>query len=143
MATTNNSNDEQILQLKEVVKKKREELEKLKKEKKGFNTKLILDFFGQKYNFHVLSEEAGKLLLVRLGMYDREAKLREVELTIDGYPISDWMEDIETKLRESDIRVKERKLKAFEEKLEEKLSEDTKTKMEIDSISDMLNDFKI
>jgi hypothetical protein len=143
MATTKNSNDEQILQLKEVVKKKREELEKLKKEKKGFNTKLVLDFYGQKYNFHVLTEEAAKLLLVRLGMYNREAKLQEVELTIDGHPISDWMEDIKTKLRESDIRDKERKLKAFEEKLEEKLSEDTKTKMEIDSISDMLNDFKI
>lgn len=143
MTKKTNSNDEQILKLKEVVIKKRAELDELKKEKIGFNTNLVLDFYGDRYNFHALTPEAAKLLLVRLGMYKREADLQEVELTIGTHPIENWMEDIRTKLKETDIREKERKLKAFENKLDEKLSEDTKTKMEIDEISDMLNDINI
>lgn len=133
-----NTNDEKILQLKKVVAGKQEELKKLKSKNKEFNTNLVLDFDGMRNNLHVLSPEALKFLVVKLGMYNREAEMQEVELKSGNWTLSQWIEDIHVKIRQNEIKTKEAQLKTMEVELDKRLSEDTKTKIDIDNFEDLL-----
>ena len=85
-------NDERVLQLKEIIDKKKLELKGAKK----FTplTNCILDLEGQKYNLNVLRLNDLQLLLVRLNMLLISAKDLKINFEISGYNIEEWITDI-------------------------------------------------
>jgi hypothetical protein len=138
-----NENDKKILQLKEVVTKKKEEIKILKGKNEAYKTNLVLQFDEAQYNLHVLSRERLKLLLVKLSLYNKEAKELELDLEARGFPLSDWIADVKTQLRQITISHKEQQLKVMEETLDKKLSQDTKNKIELDQMDKLLGEFDI
>lgn len=129
-------NDERVLQLKEVIDKKRIELKSVKK----FTplTNCVLDLEGQKYNLNVLQFDDLQLLLVRLNMYLISAKDLKVNLEISGYSIAEWITDVKCKIEIIEYKRKEVELKTLETKLDKMLSDEKKTEMELDEIAAML-----
>lgn len=131
-------NDERVLQLKQVIDKKKSELKGVKK----FTplTNCVLDLEGQKYNLNVLQLDDLQLLLVRLNMYLISAKDLGVNLQkISGYNIAEWITDIKCKIEIFEYKKKEAELKALEAKLDKMLSDEKKTELELDEIAALLN----
>lgn len=134
-----NKNDERVLQLKQVIDKKKSELKGSKK----FTplTNCVLDLEGQKYNLNVLQLDDLQLLLVRLNMYLMSAKDLGIslEIKISGYNIAEWITDIRCKIEIFEYKKKEAELKALESKLDKMLSDEKKTELELDEIAALLN----
>lgn len=130
-------NDERVLQLKQVINKKKSEL----KVSKRFIplTNCVLDLEGQKYNMNVLQFDDLQLLLVRLNMYLMSAKDLKINLEISGYNIAEWITDIKCKIEIFENKKKEAELKALEAKLDKMLSDEKKTELELDEIAALLN----
>lgn len=132
-----NKNDERVLQLKQIISKKKSEL----KEPKKFIslTNCVLDLEGKSYNLNVLQLDALQLLLVRLNMYLISAKDLEISLKISGYNITEWITDIKCKIEIFEHKKKEAELKTLETKLDKMLSDEKKTELELDEIAALLN----
>lgn len=130
-------NDERVLQLKEIIDKKKLELKGAKK----FTplTNCVLDLEGQKYNINVLQLNDLQLLLVRLNMYLISAKDLKINLEISGYDIAEWIVDIKCKIEIFEYKKKEAELKTLEVKLDKMLSDEKKTELELDEIAALLN----
>ena len=130
-------NDERVLQLKEIIDKKKLELKGAKK----FTplTNCILDLEDQKYNLNVLRLNDLQLLLVRLNMYLMSAKDLKINLEISGYNIAEWITDIKCKIEIFEYKKKEAELKTLEVKLDKMLSDEKKTELELDEITALLN----
>lgn len=130
-------NDERVLQLKEIIDKKKLELKGAKK----FTplTNCILDLEGQKYNLNVLRLNDLQLLLVRLNMYLMSAKDLKINLEISGYNIAEWITDIKCKIEIFEYKKKEAELKTLEVKLDKMLSDEKKAELELDEIAALLN----
>lgn len=130
-------NDERVLQLKEIIDKKKLELKGVKK----FTplTNCVLDLKEQKYNLNVLQFNDLQLLLVRLNMYLMSAKDLGISLKISGYNIAEWITDIKCKIEIFEYKKKETELKALEMKLDKMLSDEKKTELELDEIAALLN----
>lgn len=130
-------NDERVLQLKEIIDKKRLELKGAKK----FTplTNCVLDLEGQKYNLNVLQLNDLQMLLVRLNMYLISTKDLEINLEISGYNLAEWITDIRCKIEIFEYKQKEAELKALEAKLDKMLSNEKKTELELDEIAALLN----
>lgn len=130
-------NDERVLQLKEIIDKKKLELKGAKK----FTplTNCILDLEDQKYNLNVLRLNDLQLLLVRLNMYLMSAKDLKINLEISGYNIAEWITDIKCKIEIFEYKKKEAELKTLEVKLDKMLSDEKKTELELDEIAALLN----
>ncbi len=126
-------NDERVLQLKEIISKKKEELKSFKRF--APLTNCVLDLEGQKYNLNVLQLNDLQLLLVRLNMYLISAKDLNIELEIAGYNISDWITDIKSKIEILEFKKKESELKTLELKLDRMLSDEKRTELELDEIA--------
>lgn len=129
-------NDERVLQLKEVIDKKKTELKSVKR----FTplTNCILDLEGQKYNLNILQLNDLQLLLVRLNMYLISAKDLGINLELAGYNIAEWIVDIKSKIEIFEYKKKESELKALEAKLDKMLSDEKKTELELDEIAALL-----
>ena len=130
-------NDERVLQLKQVIDKKKSELKGIKKFMSLTNC--VLDLEGQKYNLNVLQFDDLQLLFVRLNMYLMSAKDLEISLEISGYNIAEWITDIKCKIEIFEYKKKEAELKALEAKLDKMLSDEKKTELELDEIAALLN----
>ena len=130
-------NDERVLQLKEIIDKKKLELKGAKK----FTplTNCILDLEDQKYNLNVLRLNDLQLSLVRLNMYLMSAKDLKINLEISGYNIAEWITDIKCKIEIFEYKKKEAELKTLEVKLDKMLSDEKKTELELDEIAALLN----
>lgn len=130
-------NDERVLQLKEIIEKKKLELKCVKK----FTpfTNCVLDLEGQKYNLNVLQLNDLQILLVRLNMYVISAKDLGINLEISGYNVAEWITDIKCKIEIFEYKKKEGELKALEAKLDKMLSDEKKTELELDEIAALLN----
>lgn len=130
-------NDERVLQLKEIIDKKKLGLKGAKK----FTplTNCILDLEGQKYNLNVLRLNDLQLLLVRLNMYLMSAKDLKINLEISGYNIAEWITDIKCKIEIFEYKKKEAELKTLEVKLDKMLSDEKKAELELDEIAALLN----
>ena len=130
-------NDERVLQLKQVIDKKKSEL----KGSKRFAplTNCVLDLEGQKYNLNVLKFDDLQLLLVRLNMYLMSAKDLGINLEVSGYNIAEWITDIKCKIEIFEYKKKEAELKTLEPKLDKMLSDEKKTELELDEIAALLN----
>lgn len=129
-------NDERVLQLKQVIDKKRSELKELR-----FIpiTNCVLDLEGHKYNLNVLQFDDLQLLYVRLNMYLVSAKNLGINLKISGYSLEDWIADIKSKLEVFEYKKKEAELKTLEAKLDKMLSDEKKTELELDEIAGLLS----
>lgn len=135
--TTTYKNDEKILLLKKQIEEKKAKIEKNKR----FNpiTNCVLTFKGQTYNLNVLTQDELKLLYIELDLV--HDKMREIDwnLSLSGYPIVAWLEDIKDKLSVLQIRDEMTKLKQMEQKLSDLLSDGKKIELEINAIEEMLS----
>ena len=130
-------NDERVLQLKQVIDKKKSEIKGIKKFMPLTNC--VLDLEGQKYNLNVLQFDDLQLLLVRLNMYLMSVKDMGINLEISGYNLVKWITDIKCKIEIFEYKKKEAELKALEDKLDKMLSDEKKTELELDEIAALLN----
>ena len=130
-------NDERVLQLKQVIDKKKSEL----KGSKRFTplTNCVLDLEEQKYNLNVLQLDDLQFLLVKLNMYLMSAKNLGICLEISGNNIEEWITDIKCKIEIFEYKKKEAELKALEVKLDKMLSNEKRTELELDEITALLN----
>lgn len=130
-------NDERVLQLKEIIDKKKLELKCAKR----FIplTNCVLDLEGQKYNLNVLQFNDLQMLLVRLNMYLMSAKDLGINLEISGYNIAEWITDVKCKIEIFEYKQKEAELKTLEAKLDKMLSDEKKTELELNEIAALLN----
>lgn len=130
-------NDERVLQLKQVIDKKKSEL----KGSKRFTplTNCVLDLEEQKYNLNVLQLDDLQFLLVKLNMYLMSAKNLGICLEISGYNIEEWITDIKCKIEIFEYKKEEAELKALEVKLDKMLSNEKRTELELDEITTLLN----
>lgn len=136
------NNDERILELKAQIDIKKKDLGKTLRFSPITNCLVNLD--GVNYNLNVLNKDDLQLLLVKLNLYRISTldlisnELLESELVINGYTISDWLEDVQSKLSVLNRKDEESKLKAMESKLTKLLSERKKVELEIDEIESLL-----
>lgn len=135
--TTTYKNDEKILLLKKQIEEKKAKIEKNKR----FNpvTNCILTFKGQTYNLNVLTQDELKLLYIELDLVHDKMCEMDWDLSLSGYPIATWLEDVKDKLSALQIRDEMAKLKQMEQKLSDLLSDDKKIELEINAIEEMLS----
>lgn len=130
-------NDERIMQLKQQIEKKRNELA----EHNGrfvpiTNCLLVLDKVT--YNLHV---ESSEMLLIKLNMIAMSAKdlgIDTSKIIISGYSLNDWIEDVKSNLEVQRYKKEKNDLNALEKKLTSLLSEDKQTELEIDKLAALL-----
>lgn len=130
-------NDERIMQLKQQIEKKRNELaEHNSRFVPITNCLLILDKVT--YNLHVDSSE---MLLIKLNMIAISAKdlgINTSELIISGYSLNDWITDVKNNLEVQKYKKEKNDLNTLEKKLTALLSEDKQTELEIDKLAALL-----
>ncbi len=130
-------NDDRILELKEKIEEKKQELS-------GKNTRFvpvtncIIELDGMTNNLHTCDSEKLALLLVKLNLYKKEAENLDIDFVISGYSIDDWITDIKNKFDITKTKAEIYNLKIMESKLDELLSKDKKTELEIDDIAALL-----
>lgn len=128
--------DAKIIELKKQIEEKKEKL----KDVKRFSpvTKCIINLDGKAQNLNVLKKEDLILLLVKLNLLKKSADELGYPLTIDGYLVQDWMEDIQSKLKLTEYKEEENKLNILNQKLTTLLSEDKKVELELEEIEGLL-----
>lgn len=128
--------DTKIIELKKQIEEKKEKL----KDVKRFSpiTKCIINLEGKAQNLNVLKKEELILLLVKLNVFKKSADELGYPLTIDGYLVQEWMEDIQSKLKLMEYKEEEQKLNALNKKLTTLLSEDKKVELELEEIEGLL-----
>lgn len=130
-------NDDRILELKEKIEEKKQELS-------GKNTRFvpvtncIIELDGMTNNLYTCDSDKLALLLVKLNLYKKEAENLDIDFVISGYSIDDWITDIKNKFDITKTKAEIYNLKTMESKLDELLSEDKKTELEIDDIAALL-----
>jgi len=137
------NNDIKVLELKEQIKTKKEELSKVKKSSYLTNLTINIDIpFSDKVwikNLNTLSEDELKSLLVYLSLFSKEAESLSIwDIKVNGYVISDYISDIKSKLTELTTKQKMKQLKEMEDKLEKLLSEDKRKELEINELDNLL-----
>ena len=130
-------NDEKILLLKKQIEEKKAKIAKNKRVTPITNC--ILTFRGQTYNLNVLTQDELKLLYIELDLIHDKMCGMDWDLSLSGYPIIIWLEDIQSKLSVLQIRDEVSKLKTMEQKLSDLLSDDKKIELEINAIEEMLS----
>ena len=131
-------NDERIMQLKETITKKREELAKKPTQfNPTTNCLLVLDKIT--YNLHV---EDNTMLLLRLNLLVMSAKdlgINTSDIVISGYSLNDWMKDIKANIEVQNYKKKKNELDKLEKELTKLLSDDKQTELRIDEIAALIN----
>ena len=132
-------NDERIIKLKEIIEKKREELNNMHS-RFAPKTNCILQLDGETYNLNVSTQNL-TYLLVKINALIQSAELLNMsaeEVTISGFSLADWFDDIKSKKNSIDYRDKKRELTTIENKLNSLLSSDKQTELQIDSLEALL-----
>ena len=132
-------NDERIIKLKEIIEKKREELNNMHS-RFAPKTNCILQLDGETYNLNVSTQNL-TYLLVKINALIQSAELLNMsaeEVTISGFSLADWFDDIKSKKDSIDYRDKKRELTIIENKLNSLLSNDKQTELQIDSLEALL-----
>lgn len=132
-------NDERIIKLKEIIEKKREELNNMHS-RFAPKTNCILQLDGETYNLNVSTQNL-TYLLVKINALIQSAELLNMsaeKVTISGFSLADWFDDIKSKKDSIDYRDKKRELTTIENKLNSLLSSDKQTELQIDSLEALL-----
>jgi len=141
-------NDERVLDLKEILEKKKKEIKQIK----PFNpkTKCILNWHNVSYNLNVLSIEDLQILLCELSSLQMVATntynntmdyctcILIEQLTLDGELVVDWIDDISNKLKVHDINKRKKQIIELEKQLNRLLSTDKQTELQLDAITKLL-----
>ena len=133
-------NDDRIMQLKEQIEKKREELAASNTIRFIPITNCLLVIDKTTYNLHVDSSE---LLLIKLNSMRLSAKdlgIDTSKLMISGYSLDNWITDVKNNLSIQNYRTKKKKLDSLEKQLTALLSYDKQTELQIDSLEELLKD---
>ena len=133
-------NDDRIMQLKEQIEKKREELAASNTSRFIPITNCLLLIDKTTYNLHVDSSE---LLLIKLNSMRLSAKdlgIDTSKLIISGYSLDNWITDVKNNLSIQNYRTKKKKLDMLEKQLTALLSDDKQTALQIDSLEELLKD---
>lgn len=128
-------NDKRIKELKTAINK---QLAEMPKECKSFNTNLILTFRDKQYNLHVSSIDVLNELLINLYLYQTAIDYLEIDYSLCGYKVSDWIDDIKTIINNKKQQQRKEQLKSSITKLDSLLSDVAKTADLLDSIEDFL-----
>lgn len=131
-------NDERVLQLKQIISEKKQELKSPREFYPVTNCILTLD--NQTYNFHVLKKEDLEFLLVKLHSYETTANELDINLMILEHSVSEWIEDVKAKIEILNQKKKKAELKILEDKLDKMLSDEKKTEIALDEIAAALLD---
>lgn len=133
-------NDDRIMQLKEQIEKKREELAASNTSRFIPITNCLLVIDKTTYNLHVDSSE---LLLIKLNSMRLSAKDLGIDtnkLMISGYSLDNWITDVKNNLSIQNYRTEKKKLDILEKQLTALLSDDKQTELQIDSLEELLKD---
>lgn len=126
-----NDNDKRILELKEKLAIKKENLEKSKTEF-VYRTNCNFELFGIKYNIHAMTEVELKI------MFNNLKALNEPNCKLGNFTISDFLSDIMTELVKMDYSKSCLEIKRLEKGLDELISNELKTSIEIDKIAKII-----
>jgi len=134
-----NTNDKEILKLKDIIKIKKDKLGKLTR----FNpkTNCILELNGEKINIHVATKSKLLLLIAQLRVLSDALKKEypEETLIIGTYNVQDWIDDLKSKFEYANEQDERARLDALEKKLTSLLTEETSTSLVIDDIKNLLS----
>ena len=133
-------NDERIIELKKIIEKKREELNNMHS-RFAPKTNCILQLDGETYNLNVSTQNLA-YLLVKINALIKSAEslnLSAEYITISGFSLAEWFDDIKSKKDSIDYRDKKRELATIENKLNSLLSSDKQTELQIDNLELLLN----
>lgn len=131
-------NDDRIMQLKEQIEKKREELAASNTSRFIPITNGLLVIDKTTYNLHVDSSE---LLLIKLNSMRLSAKdlgIDTSKLMISGYSLDNWITDVKNNLSIQNYRTEKKKLDSLEKQLTALLSDDKQTELQIDQLAALL-----
>ena len=132
-------NDERIIELKKVIEKKREELNNMHS-RFAPKTNCILQLDGETYNLNVSTQNL-TYLLIKINALIKSAEslnMSAEEVTISGFSLAEWFDDIKSKKDSIDYRDKKRELTTIENKLNSLLSDDKQTELQIDVLEALL-----
>lgn len=131
-------NDDRIMQLKEQIEKKREELAASNTSRFVPITNCLLVIDKTTYNLHVDSSE---LLLIKLNSMRLSAKdlgIDTSKLMISGYSLDNWITDVKNNLSIQNYKAEKKKLDSLEKQLTALLSDDKQTELQIDQLAALL-----
>lgn len=135
------NNDERILKLRKQIDKKTEELGKINRRVPLTHSNFVLD--GNRLNILALDKEKLIALLVKLNAYRMSAQQLWLldEFIIEGYILSDWIEDIQSRLTMLSQMEERKTLRITEEKLSKMLSGNKRVELELDDIESLLKGY--
>lgn len=133
------NNDDRIIELKKLIEEKEKEIVPASLASK---TTLILDFNGQKYNLNVMTLSELQILFCQLqALQTANEKLSNFytePLSIGGFFVVDWLDDIISKMNYLMTKNKKRELESMKKQLDKLLSDGKKTELLLDEIMEKL-----
>lgn len=137
--------DQKVLALKEAVQAKKQELAG-KPQRFIPRTTAIFEDNGRKVNIHSLSRE-------EMVWYACDFKARidaaehlgfpAVELTLKGFPLTEWLDDVVQRIRVLDAKTGMAELTEMEEKLNALLSREAVVELEVDALSSLITNYTV
>lgn len=138
----NSKNDDKIVQLKEVIAKKKKDLGEEPKFRPTTTCQLKIDL-SFNTNVHTLNSiQSANNALMYLGLYElaaEKAGLASEDVQINGFTIQEWKKDVLAKKALVEYHLKKQELTSLEEKLDGMLSEARKNALTLDEIAGLLN----
>lgn len=146
--STQKNIDDKILELFEIVKKQKIEVENTEKSsKKNWLTTCSFHspFLSSPVNLQVASEKIvinclSQLLILKKS-HDEACDILNIknEFTLDNFTYSQWVEDFQKRISHLRLKEEKNKLSKLEERLNSIVSPEQKRQMELDEISKILN----
>jgi hypothetical protein len=133
-------NDDKIIGMKEEILKKKKELSK-GSVKVTTITNCSLNIVDKRYNINTLKGQELQHLLVSVNMLFLSAKDLKMQddFKYDGYLLGDWISDLKSRVAVEEYKKKVKEMTALEKQLDSLLSSDKQTELEIDGISELIN----
>lgn len=130
------ANDERILTLKKKIEEKKDGL-KTMRTRANPRTSCLITLDGVKYNLHITGEPFIMLTLKlkSLAMAAEAMGLSTDDIPIDGFSLTDWLDDVKEFAEVARSRALLAELHTAEKKLDSLLSDDKKTELELDSLA--------
>ena len=139
-------NDALVGQLLKKVEEKKAQIKKIKNPSFKTNLSLPIDGTNSRINLNVSTPELLFKILVDLETrIEKSDKVAEkYDLKFDnkwhGFDLEDWRDDVVLKIKQSQAQRQVAELRLIEKKLEGLMSEDKRTNLELEKLSELLGD---
>jgi len=131
-------NDNKIMELQKQIDAKKEQLKEIQIFKPITNC-MITYYHGAKLNINAMSINDLKILAIRLhNDLKSQTELGFSDTLLNGFALEDWKTDILAKIKNLEQKDKLNQLAQAELELQNLLSNDKKTELAIDKISEIL-----